>query len=119
MQILVAGIIGLTLVINTFVMYTLWVESASEIKSLSIGFLAAMGINIVAFIAILRLNNYLTISQSGDMFQYATNTILAVTVLAIIVCVYKARKANKSEFSAFLIPLLVLASSKGTEMILQ
>ena len=84
-QILVAAIIGLVLVINVYIIFTLWSESTSEIKSLSVGFIAAVGVNIVAYIALLRLNNFMTMSQAGDLLKYAMNTIIAVTVLSILV----------------------------------
>ena len=118
-QILVAAIIGLVLVINVYIIFTLWSESTSEIKSLSVGFIAAVGVNIVAYIALLRLNNFMTMSQAGDLLKYAMNTIIAVTVLSILVCVYKANKMEgKSKLTALIIPLLAVASAKGSEMLL-
>ena len=118
-QILVAAIIGLVLVINVYIIFTLWSESTSEIKSLSVGFIAAVGVNIVAYIALLRLNNFMTMSQAGDLLKYAMNTIIAVTVLSILVCVYKANKMEgKSKLTALIIPLLAVASAKVSEMLL-
>ena len=116
-QTLFVSLCVLTLLVNNYIMFNLWIDSKDDVKSLLTGFIACIGINMVAFFLLLIIINYGNVNS--ELFFGIAYLGAAISVVTILTFMYMAHKAHRSMFVALLIPLLVLLSLRGSQVLLK
>ena len=111
--ILYGAICVATLLINNYIIFTMWLSSSSELKNLAVGFLAAVGVNIVALIAIGKMNVAGNIAN-----KYAIEAVVAISVIEAAYFLYYAQQNSRSYLVALLIPVLAVVSVRATQYLI-